>query len=905
MIHAFGDYELDHDRFELRRGGQRVPLEPQVFEVLAFLVANHDRAVSKDELIGHVWPERFISDAALNSRVMAARKAIGDNGKDQALIRTIHGRGYRFVGEVAERLQVVPGPSAVDEGDDVSGASPAAVASTPVGVDVPITTFVGRESEIARLDRLLARPACRLVTIVGPGGVGKTRLAVEAARRLAGRGESVVSVPVQTIVTVSDLILAIGTHAGLTLATGDPAELAARLGGRPLLLLLDNLEHLVREAAPALAAMLQAAPGLRVMATSREVIGLPEEWLFPVGGLAHESGNGGVSEAERLFLAREAQALGGDAPPADDDVREICRLVDGMPLAIELAAALRRYLTRPDIARQIADDIDFLQADLRNVPARHRSIPGLLEESFRRLTVEQMRALLSLAVFEGSFAESASAAVAQAPLRVLSELVDRSLVAPREGRFALHPLLAQFARDRLGPALPEMQERHAEYYLELLASQREALEGRDQVGAVTRIEADWPNFAAGWRFACANQRFDLLAPAAYPLYLTAHLRARWLIVRPEIALALDAVGAAPEQWRLRAELFVYSAWVLIRTTRSAEIQRLNRAAEDTLHEHQALPSPGIGTDPVAIKSLIAWADGRYDRAADHARRSAERARAAGDRPGLAFALWLVAVSRLRSVELAWAPLPARGAGTYRPASAESVEILRRASEALDEASGILVDAGDTWLLAFVRIEQATVAKCLGDRAAARQHALEAHELRRRLDDARGLADAQLFLADLALDVGDANSAVQAATAAELHIQKLGDLGTEAELLRVLARVDWLRRDFQGALARLRECGELSIQVNAANNVIAVLRATGDVLIDLDDPAAGAELHAFVAEHPASTAFSRALSNGVLAGLEPVLGAEALAQARARVRGYQLIAFLRSVFDALDQGAALA
>jgi DNA-binding winged helix-turn-helix (wHTH) protein len=914
MIYAFDDYEFDAARFELRHEGERVPMEPQVFEVLACLIANHDRAVSKDELIGHVWPDRFISDAALNSRVMAARKAIGDNGRDQRLIRTIHGRGYRFVGAVRE-VQDGRAPLAGEAQGEPPAAAPVPAAREglpeirPAGIDVPLTSFVGRDGELSRFEQVASRPGCRLITIAGPGGVGKTRLAVEAAHRLEQAGCEVVPVPVETDESVEDVICSIGARLGLALASGDPVELARRVGEREVLVLLDNVEHVAREAAPAIATMLHGAPRLRFVVTTREVLGLPEEWLFSIGGLGLERENGAPSEAARLFLEREAQAVGGAAGHGSADletVEEICQLVDGMPLAIELAAALRRYLGRGDIARQIRADVEFLRADLRNVPLRHRSIPGLLAESFRRLSVEQMRALLSLAVFEGSFTADASAAVAEAPLRVLGELVDRSLVQPREGRFALHPLLRQFASDRLGPAYRELQERHATYFLERLASFRPALEGADQVAAAAAIEPEWANISSAWHFACVAGRVGLIEEAARSVYLFAHLRSRWLAVRHLIDAALAVVeAAAPEHWRLHVNLLMYRAWALMRTTRSVEVQALTERAAALLDAHAALATPGPGTDPVAVRSMIAWADGRYPLAAAHAERAVERAREHDDVLGEAFALWLHAVALVRGAPLVRTTSDLRTPLTFRPASEESVAVLNEARSKLERAAAMLSARGERWLLATIRVEQSGVAKCFGDVARARSYSAEALELRRAFDDARGMADALIQIADSHLDAFEADLAQQACDQAAKALERLGDLGVLAELQRALARVAWLRRDLDEAMRLLVECGELSMKVNAVNNVLAIHRGIGDVCMDREDYHAAAELHAFVAEHPASTAFSKALSEAALRHIAARISDEEVAAARARAATYNYHAFSRAVFAAVREGAPIA
>ena len=324
---------------------------------------------------------------------------------------------------------------------------------------VPRTSFVGRASELEAIDRLLEDPGCRLLTLVGPGGAGKTRLALEAAARRVDRyPHGVHFVPLASVASPDFLAPALaesiqfavdGAHSGFSAQE----QLLDYLSERSTLLVLDNFEHLV-EGSGLLSEVIERAPQVELLTTSRERLNVQSEWVFDVEGLGlAENGNGSAS-AVRLFVERATQVAPGFA--LDDagysQALRICRLVDGMPLGIELAASWVSVLSCAEIADEIEGNIDFLATSMRDVPERHRSLRAAIDQSWRLLTDEQRSAFSRLSVFRGSFDRSAAVAVTGADLRLLSELVAKSLLRrPDFGRFELHELLRQYAAEQLRP----------------------------------------------------------------------------------------------------------------------------------------------------------------------------------------------------------------------------------------------------------------------------------------------------------------------------------------------------------------------------------------------------------------------------------------------------------------------
>src|SRR5438128_7810363 len=369
----------------------------------------------------------------------------------------------------------------------------------------PRTSFVGRASELDEIDRLLGQPDCRLLTLVGPGGAGKTRLALEAAaRRLERYPHGVHFVPLVSVASSELLAPAVaesiqfavdGAHSGFSAQE----QLLDYLGERSTLLVLDNFEHLV-EGSRLLSEVIERAPQVELLTTSRERLNVQSESVFDVEGLGlAENGNGSAS-AVRLFIERAKQVAPGFAPDDAAEALRICRLVDGMPLGIELAASWVSVLSCTEIADEIAGNIDFLATSTRDVPERHRSLRAAVDQSWRLLTDEQRSAFSRLSVFRGSFDRSAAVAVTGADLRLLSQLVAKSLLRrPDFGRFELHELLRQYAAEQLRLAPGEetaARERHARHYAAMLLERQAALMGPELAVARDELRGELDNLRA-------------------------------------------------------------------------------------------------------------------------------------------------------------------------------------------------------------------------------------------------------------------------------------------------------------------------------------------------------------------------------------------------------------------------
>jgi predicted ATPase/DNA-binding SARP family transcriptional activator len=415
---------------------------------------------------------------------------------------------------------------------------PPAASFQPPTANLPVqpTPFIGRRSELAEIAARLADPACQLLTLIGPGGIGKTRLALEAAAQALAKQSFTDGVYFATLDTSNRpdfLVSAIG-HA-LKLAFYGPesfeenprGQLLSYLRERNMLLILDNFEGLLA-GVDLLAEMLQSAPRLKVLATSRERLNLQAEWVLEIPGMRVPA-EGDVARLEeysavRLFLqnARRTQADFELTEADKPQVIRICQLVGGLPLGIQLASAWVRFLSCHEIAQEIEQNLDFLATSLRDVPERHRSLKVVFDQGWNLLSEEEKRVYRCLSVFQGSFRRDAAVQVANASLAILSTLTDKSFLhRTTSGRYEMHEVLRQYAAEKLHD-LPDEAEmvgaRHAAYYAAFLFPKSEGLKGRTQKQTMLEIGEEVENLRLSWAWAIVHRDLSVLEQSCESLY---------------------------------------------------------------------------------------------------------------------------------------------------------------------------------------------------------------------------------------------------------------------------------------------------------------------------------------------------------------------------------------------------
>jgi predicted ATPase/DNA-binding SARP family transcriptional activator len=388
----------------------------------------------------------------------------------------------------------------------------------------PTTPFVGREAELMDLSRLMQDPATRLITVTAPGGMGKTRFVIEAATRNASMFRDGVFFAACLSVTSPDRILFAVADALSFAFFGqrEPKEqLLEFLRDKELLVVVDNLEHLLAGVG-VLGEVLESAPGVKVLATSRERLNLHAESKFDLHGLSVPEGDDddGHHDAVRLFVQAAQRVRGEFKTDARlPVVARICRSLYGMPLALELAASWSSVLTLEDIEREIERSIDVLQSSAHDLPARHRSVRAVFDSSWELLAEDERSALMQLAVFPASFTREAAEHSAGAGYRLLGRLIDKSFLSRgTDGRYRTHPLALQYSLEKLRqhPALHrQAAERHARYYFDLVTVHHERAVESNSGSELSLHESEFPNVQAAWTRALESGEVQTVAEIAH------------------------------------------------------------------------------------------------------------------------------------------------------------------------------------------------------------------------------------------------------------------------------------------------------------------------------------------------------------------------------------------------------
>lgn len=706
-----------------------------------------------------------------------------------------------------------------------------------------LTTFVGREREISEIKGLLSNPVCRLLTLVGPGGIGKTRLALQAAIQVADDFNHGVSfVPLQSVQSSDFLVSAITDVLDIPLIgqTEPVVQLLHHLRSKKMLLVLDNFEQFLSAwESDILLQILEAAPTVKLLVTSREVLNLQQEWLYPLTGLAVPAGTGIERWAEYdavKLLVERIQRVRRDFSlevEAEGLVR-LCQLVEGMPLAIELAATWTKTLACAAVADEIQHGLEFLSTTLRDMPARHRNMQAVFDQTWQRLTTGEQDVFRRLSVFQGGFRRAAAKAVAGATLPILTTLVDKSLLRwePNSQRYQVHELLRQYAADMLAQTPDEMRrsrDLHTRHYTTFLGDRFEDLVGARQGEALAEIGLELDNVRAAWQWAvsqCYNADLEYAAMGLHTFY---QYRGRFLEGVEAFAVAVDAVDKAPpspQRDLALAALLNCAGWFEMRFGRLEAATHMQERALSLYKNLNRMPAPGQGTDPLTALSLLAATRGDYEQATVFGQQARQRATARSDEKNLAFACFGLASAALAQ-------------GNYKTA-------LEHAQEALALAKV----AGNRWLMAYIYNQLGQINQAAGDLTTAGDYFRSSYALKEELDDPEGMALALNHLGETALAQDAYPQAHNLYQQSLALYQKIGDRGGLVVAFQGLGiTAHRLRKDSE-ARQYFQQALETASQAQITPLILSMLVEIGTYFIESGSLEQGVTILAFVQQHPA-------------------------------------------------------
>jgi predicted ATPase/DNA-binding winged helix-turn-helix (wHTH) protein len=574
-VYASGECEIDLVRRELRVRGSPARLGGRAFRMIEVLAYCAGELVTKDELMDRIWPGAVVLENTLQVHAVAVRKALGPY---RSLLKTEARRGYRLLGEWTIRHHEAPRPPIGLRNVEATGKPPA------TNIPSLATRLVGRDAALQRLRDLLS--AYRAVTLTGTGGIGKTTLALAVTRQvLGGFPDGVWRVELASLSDSALVSMTVANVLRLGLRSDAvAAEAVARaIGEKKLLLVFDNCEHLVEAVAELAETILSLCPNTTILSTSRETLRIQGEYLYRVPPLdvppVAETEPTRVLEhsASELFLARASEA-GADLPVNANYpsmIGAICRHLDGIPLAIELAAARAATLGLQSVAIGLRDRFALLTTGRRNALPRHQTLRATLDWSHQLLTETEQALLHRLAIFVGPFSLDAACALSNASkndidvVDGIAGLVGKSLVlkavASATAEFRLLETTRAYAFDQLAESgvLAEVARRHAEYLIKVLGNLEEEVRSTpsDQHLAEFRRRANEIHAALEWAFSTAGEPAIGVALTIAAVHLWFELSQQTIARgRVEQALPYAEIGSDQEMW-LRIALG-HSLWYL-------------------------------------------------------------------------------------------------------------------------------------------------------------------------------------------------------------------------------------------------------------------------------------------------------------------------------------------------------
>jgi predicted ATPase/transcriptional regulator with XRE-family HTH domain len=742
-------------------------------------------------------------------------------------------------------------------------------------------SLIGREFELTEIVRLVQDPRCRLLTLTGQGGIGKTHLSIHTASLLAeGKQAPVAFVGLAPVSGRDQVVTAIADALKIVLYTAADrsTQLISYLHDRELILFLDNFEHLAPDpvCVDLISDILRGTHSVKLVITSRQPLQLQAEWVFAVQGLPVPKQSQleelETSSAVRLFLQRAEQASSGfELTEANHAaVRQICQLVDGVPLAIELAASWVRVLTPAEIAHEIQSNIDFLTTTSRDITERHRSIRATFDYSWKLLSAEEQLALQRLSIFKGGFTRAAAEQVAGASLSLLSSLVAKSLLQRTDtGRYDVHELVRQYSFEHLQAdktRLMDTHDRYSDYYSSLLQRAGALFKGVDQPTAAAELAAELSNLRQAWRWAGETGQVMHIGQAVDTLFWLYESRCDCREGVPLFGYVANCMGktngpktrtaSGVEEMRdvTRARVMAYQGFFLLRQGQHPQAREL---LLNSLNILRPLSVAGVSDArdamgyTLAFLGMVTAALGDYENGSSHLHEGLQIKRENNDRWGIAFCLRQLGL-------LAY----------YQGAYEESHLLL---SESLDVSR----ELGNAWATAYSLDFLSTAAYARGDYEEAEKLLNEGLSLSQSVGDRFTTAYGLNGLSQVKKALGSHAEAQHLLEKSIAIWREIGDQASLAQSLNMMGDVLLGTNEWQDARSYFRE----ALSVARSAQMVPVML---DALLGEATLRARAGLHdqilkvtAYIKDHPSSTQTTKSRASELHMELVQKLPAEKL------------------------------
>lgn len=697
--------------------------------------------------------------------------------------------------------------------------------------------FIGRHDELRAIQSILTDETCRILTLVGVGGVGKTELALQTLDNLRTQfADGVYIVLLQSVQTEEGLISAIADALLMNLAGQSPPlnQLEQFLATKDTLVLLDNFEQLV-EFSDLLSQLVSNAPGLKFLLTSREALRIQGEHLFSVEGLSLPASY----DVDQITKYESAQLFLSHAKRIDRDFSEdkeragvirICQLVGGMPLAIEIAASWLPVLRCSEIASEIQKSVNFLQTNFRNANQRHESIKAVFNQTWQRLSASEQDAFKKLSVFRGGFDRTAAEKVAGASLQTLSSLIEKSLIRRHQtGRFNFHELLRQYAESELSEDEKySIAMKHCDYFSNFLFVRRIAFNEGHQLETCNETELNLENIRAAIDFSAEIESIENLEKVAGPFFYYCQMRSRFLESVKVSEKIIDVLAKAGRH-RMVAQTQVYLGWMLLRIGRIDDADRLLESSTTSFYEHNYIPQHGMGSHPLAPHAIIKSIRGEYDLAIEMGKHLKDLSQASEDLHNLSFAYYALTSAYLNM-------------GEYELANQHGRQAVRLAER-----------CDNFWFKAYCLNEWSKVAIALRDYEEAQSHYRESLRIREQFNDPEGVAVVSAQLGEIAFIQNQYADAIELYERSLSIYQKLNDKGGLATVKWGMGKIAIAKSQFLDASIFLLEALNIAFDIEFIPLVLSIMIDIADLMIQNQKEQVASRIVATVGTHTAVNA----------------------------------------------------